>query len=92
MPDKFIAIASPFIGVNSNTYIPIPRIVEKVIAFFINETGKDLFCTDKSNQLVFRMCTHDEYLQPLEAFSHRKLYAALANDFMVPLEVSNLNF
>ena len=35
--------------------------------------------------LVYRMCTHITFLQPLRAFEKRRLYANLQGDFMVPL-------
>ena len=31
------------------------------------------------------MNTDEEYLQPLRSFKSRRLYAAIENDFMVPL-------
>jgi hypothetical protein len=85
-PDTFLAIASPFLGVRGYTYLPLPRFVERLIAFMIADTGRDLFLTDE-DPLLYTMSTDEEYLRPLRAFTSRKLYAALSNDFMVPLEV-----
>jgi hypothetical protein len=85
-PEIFLAIASPFLGVKDFTYVPLISPVQQLIAFFISDTGRDLFRTDDTNYpLLFNMCTSEEYLGPLRKFKKRCLYAALENDFMVPL-------
>ena len=84
-----MAIASPFLGVKGQTYIPLPRFIEYLIASSMGQTGVDLFGIDESNPLVYKMCTDDEFLNPLREFKNRRLYGALSNDAMVPLSVSN---
>lgn len=40
------------------------------------------------NSLLYQMSTNETYLAPLRAFKHRRLYANLWNDFLVPLGTS----
>ena len=89
-PDTFMAIASPFLGSKSGTYLPLPRWVETIIAENFGKTGRDLFHIDESDPLIYKMCTEEKYLAPLRAFKRRRLYAAITNDFMVPVSVSHI--
>ena len=84
-PEIFMGIASPFVGMRGHTFLPIPRVLEKTIGWIIGATGKDLFASGERKSLVFDMCTSEEYLGPLRSFKHRRLYAAIQNDFMVPV-------
>lgn len=92
-PMSFVGIASPFLGVKGHTYLPLPRGLEKLLAFAFGASGRDLFHTDgdeenEENSLILKMCTEDTFLAPMCLFKFRRLYAALSNDFMVPLSVS----
>ena len=84
-PEIFMGIASPFIGMRGHTFLPIPRYLEKSIGWIIGDTGKELFASGEGKSLVFDMCTTEEYLAPLRTFRYRRLYAAIQNDFMVPV-------
>jgi len=78
----FCTTATPHLGESRNTYIPIPRFVEKVIGAGIGETGNDLF---GSNSLLREMSMDDQYLSPLRTFRKRIAYAnAFGTDFPVP--------
>ena len=85
LPETFICIASPFLGVKSHTFLPIPRFLERLIGNIIGDTGRELFLMGNRKELVYFMNTDEEYLQPLRSFKSRRLYAAIENDFMVPL-------
>lgn len=87
-PETFMCIASPFLGVKSNTFLPLPRFMERMVGYIIGDTGLDLFLMDSRKELIYDMNTAEEYLQPLRAFKYRRLYAAIVNDFMVPLRTA----
>ena len=98
-PISFLTVASPFLGVSDYTYLDdlvqhiagaesakIPVTVKKMIASIMGSTGKELFLfddKDKTQTLLYRMNTAEEYLAPLRLFKRRRLYANLDNDFMV---------
>jgi len=85
----FCTTATPHLGCASNTYITIPRFCEKGIAWSFDQTGKDLFRSDKrkgETDLIHDMCTnYDQFLLPLSKFQKRIAYAnAFGTDFQVP--------
>jgi hypothetical protein len=43
-----------------------------------------------SRSLLYRMATSEDFLLPLRAFKHRRLYANLHNDFVVPLGTAGI--
>ncbi|KAL3808490.1 hypothetical protein ACHAXA_009815 [Cyclostephanos tholiformis] len=42
-PNVFCTTATPHLGVSRHTYLPLPRIVEKIIGTGMRTTGRDLF-------------------------------------------------
>jgi hypothetical protein len=84
-PELFVTTATPHLGEASNTFIPIPRVIEQIIGRTLKKTGQDLFRTDKSD-LIYEMCTNCElYLKPLTMFRKRIAYVnAFRTDFQVP--------
>jgi hypothetical protein len=83
-----MGIASPFVGVKNNTFLPLPSIIQKAMAWQFGQSGTELFFFDSDNPLIVQMCLNQEYLAPIGSFKRRILYAALVSDFMVLLEVS----
>ena len=82
VPEIFIGIASPFLGLQDNTYAP--RFLYSTFATMFGDSGRDLFqLDDPLHPLVNRMCTEDVYLAPLRAFKRRRLYSALSGDLLV---------
>jgi len=97
----FMTVATPHLGVLNYTYveqlldIKIPFQVKKLVASTMLRSGRHVFLTDSDNDkltetLLYQMATSDMYLRPLKAFSKRRLYANLNNDFVVPCEISSL--
>ena len=94
----FMSIATPHLGVLNYTYIEqtlditIPFGVKKLVSNLMLRSGKHVFLTDKYDDqpLLYQMATEDIYLNPLKAFTKRRLYANLRNDFVVPCEISSL--
>lgn len=86
IPETFMGIASPFVGVKNNTFLPIPKFIQKMMAWQFGQSGTELFFFDSENPLIMQMCLNEEYLTPLASFKRRILYAALVGDFMVLLE------
>jgi len=85
----FCTTATPHLGIASNTYIAVPRIVEKGISKLLSKTGEDLFGSDGISDrvgLIYEMCTdYDQFLLPLSKFQKRIAYAnAFDTDFQVP--------
>jgi len=89
----FCTTATPHLGVASHTYLPIPRVAEKLIGNGLAATGRDLFClTEEENEesLIYQMATHVKYLHPLSKFRKRIAYAnAFGTDFQVPTETAS---
>jgi hypothetical protein len=82
----FCTTATPHLGIAGHTFLPIPRTAEIGVAHALGETGRDLF---RVNDLLKRMATTDEFLQPLRAFRKRIAYAnAYATDFPVPVRTA----
>ena len=97
----FMSIATPHLGVLNYTYIEqaldisIPVQIKELVASTMLRSGKHVFLADRENgklsqSLLYKMATSDIYLNPLKAFSKRRLYANLVNDFVVPCEISSL--
>jgi Putative serine esterase (DUF676) len=84
-PEMFMCIASPFLGTKGYTFIPLPAFLETIPAFLFGLSGKELFHQDEGC-LISKMCTSEEYLSPLASFKQRRLYSALYNDAMVPIQ------
>jgi hypothetical protein len=81
----FVTTATPHLGVAKNTFLPIPRILERGIGRILNLTGRDLFRTDDID-LIYQMSTdYDTFLKPLSLFHKRIAFAnAFRTDFQVP--------
>jgi len=92
-PNIFCTTATPHLGVASHTYVPIPRVAERVIGRGMGQTGRDLFRLDPVNgdekDIIYRMSTEDEFLEPLSRFEKRVAYAnAYRTDFQVPMDTA----
>lgn len=82
----FCTTATPHLGIAGHTFLPIPRTAEIGVAHAMGDTGRDLF---RVNDLLKRMATTNEFLQPLRAFRKRIAYAnAYATDFPVPVRTA----
>ena len=82
----FVTTATPHLGVagRGHTFLPIPRLAEQVIGRALQTTGKDLFRID-NDDLIYKMSTDIEFLQPLSLFQKRVAYInAFRTDFQVP--------
>jgi len=80
----FCTTVTPHLGISSHTYIPIPRVVEKLAAIFMGETGKDLFRLD-DDDIIQQMSLLPRFLNPLYRFRKRIAYVnAFGTDFQVP--------
>jgi hypothetical protein len=96
-PNVFCTTATPHLGCASNTFIPIPKLIETLIGNVLGDTGRDLFRLDKSRRsqrnkdkekggdLIYRMAMEPKFLRPLAQFRKRIAYAnAFRTDFQVP--------
>jgi hypothetical protein len=82
----FCTTATPHLGVAGHTFLPIPRSAEIRLAHAMGDTGRDLF---RLNDLLRRMATAPEFIQPLRAFRKRIAYAnAYGTDFPVPMQTA----
>jgi len=81
-PRIFCTAASPHLGLKQQTYVRLPRWIEFMVANCMRTTGRDLFgYTD----VVERLATDPTFLDPLQKFQKRLLYAnAYHTDFLVP--------
>jgi len=81
----FVTTATPHLGVASNTFLPLPRTLERGIGRILNLTGRDLFRSDDID-LIYQMSTdYDTFLKPLSLFHKRIAFAnAFRTDFQVP--------
>eukprot|EP00578_Thalassiosira_sp_NH16_P013875 CAMPEP_0181123944 /NCGR_PEP_ID=MMETSP1071-20121207/26195_1 /TAXON_ID=35127 /ORGANISM="Thalassiosira sp., Strain NH16" /LENGTH=629 /DNA_ID=CAMNT_0023209171 /DNA_START=221 /DNA_END=2110 /DNA_ORIENTATION=+ len=50
-PNIFCTTATPHLGVSQHTFLPIPRIAEKIIGTGMGETGRDLFRLNSEKDL-----------------------------------------
>jgi triacylglycerol esterase/lipase EstA (alpha/beta hydrolase family) len=86
IPISFTTIATPHLGVDGNTYIPISRSIEYVIARIMSQTGLDLF---RFSTVIDQLTIDDKFLNPLQLFHHRRSYAnAYHTDHVVPLRTA----
>jgi pimeloyl-ACP methyl ester carboxylesterase len=93
LPENFLLIASPSLGVRNYTYVDdrglyVPDILKRAVAYTLRSSGDDLFLLDAPRFpecLVYQMACAEDFLAPLRAFKRRRLYANLDNDFVVPL-------
>ena len=99
-PNVFCTTATPHLGVASHTYLPLPRVAERIIGTTLAQTGRDLFRLDDSSHsdvdgtaggsmhrdLIYQMNTnYESFLLPLSRFRKRIAYAnAFRTDFQVP--------
>lgn len=69
--------------------IRLPDFVKRVVAAALGQAVKELFAFDESMEgnrsLLYEMATSSRYLRPLRAFRHRRAYANLQHDALVPL-------
>lgn len=71
----FCTTATPHLGIEKHTYIPLPRSLEKFVGTVLQTTGRDMFCMTPT---VRDMGTQELYLEPLRKFEKR---IAMANRF-----------
>ena len=93
-PEVFCTTATPHVGVgHGNTYLRLPRFLERGIAFVLGRTGRDLFLTDDTRRarkhgrstLLHELTFAPKYIHPLRRFRRRIAYAnAYGTDFQVP--------
>lgn len=83
VPNLFVTTATPHLGCAfQQTYLPLPRIVEFAIAYFMKQTGKDLF---RFNNVIDKMTFKQNFTKPLKAFQKRIAYVNVhGTDFQVP--------
>mmetsp|Transcript_43324 Transcript_43324/g.115904 ORF Transcript_43324/g.115904 Transcript_43324/m.115904 type:complete len:258 (-) Transcript_43324:143-916(-) len=92
-PVSFVTIVTPHLGLRKYSYLPLPTALHKVMGVLpgLGQTGSDLFLRPTKgapkgeHPLLVQMATRPCFLRPLRAFSHRRAYANLENDFMVPI-------
>mmetsp|Transcript_8450 Transcript_8450/g.11000 ORF Transcript_8450/g.11000 Transcript_8450/m.11000 type:complete len:480 (-) Transcript_8450:331-1770(-) len=85
IPNTFMTIATPHLGVRRFTYIALPDFVHPLADVAVGQTGKDLFLRDsKTDPLLLKMASTPEFLGPLLQFQRRRAYANVKGDFMVP--------
>jgi hypothetical protein len=81
-----MTIGTPHLGVDGNTYFPIPRYVEWIIAKVLFQTGSDLF---RFSTTIDQLTVNDKFIRPLQGFQHRWSYAnAYHTDHVVPLRTA----
>lgn len=86
--NTFYSCASPHLGLKRNTYIPLPRWGEYVIAKLLKKSGCDMF---QFNDLLWEMATSSNFLEPLSLFQNRVAYAnAYHTDFLVNTRTSGI--
>lgn len=81
IPKVFCTIATPHLGSNGHTYVPIPQPVRLVFGW-LSRTVRDLF---QQTSLLHRTVSDSTFVEPLLRFERRIAYAnAMKNDIMVP--------
>eukprot|EP00981_Chlorochromonas_danica_P006933 scaffold1507_cov158-Ochromonas_danica.AAC.2 len=93
LPDLFMTIATPHLGVRHHTFLDevglkVPLSFKRGISSLLGRSIKNLFGMDGmgfNHSLIFDMATSRVFLDPLKAFRHRRLYANIENDLVVPL-------
>ena len=90
-PRVLVTTGCPHLGVRRYTYLPLPRFLSPAATLVAGRTGDELLLRDRPQDnsavppLLVEMSEPDGcYGQALSAFSHRRLYANLVGDFMVP--------
>jgi hypothetical protein len=82
VPFIFCTTMAPHLGVANQTYVPLFRWTESVVAGVFGETGRDLFLR---TPLLHEMGTSTKFLEPLRQFRKRIAVAnAFGTDFQVP--------
>ena len=82
VPFIFCTTMAPHLGVANQTYVPLFRWTESLVAGVFGETGRDLFLR---TPLLHEMGTSTEFLAPLRQFRKRIAVAnAFGTDFQVP--------
>jgi hypothetical protein len=65
------------------TYWKLPQCLEPVVAWYLGQTGKDLFRHDDTD-IIYTMSTDPQFLEPLSKFRKRIAFAnAFSTDFAV---------
>jgi len=81
-PNMFVTTATPHLGIRDMTYWKIPKSIQPVGAWYLKESGNDLF---RNTDTIHRMCLDETFLTPLANFSKRIAYAnAFSTDAAVP--------
>lgn len=67
--------------------------LRRIAASAFGRSGIDMSLSDSpdvTNSLLYQMATNESYLAALKCFPHRRLYANLWNDFLVPFGTSGI--
>jgi hypothetical protein len=86
-------IATPHLGVRYHTFLEeygfyAPFFLKNAVSRLMLQSGQQLFGTDAlvfNESLIYQLSTDPVYLEPLGAFRHRRMYANVDLDFVVPL-------
>lgn len=104
VPNLFCTVATPHLGLASNGYVYLPRLIEWILGRAFGKTGGDLFrcgAVEKKSkkeegdaapgELLYRMATDRSFLDPLADYRHRIACAnAFGTDVMVPAATAGM--
>eukprot|EP00039_Didymoeca_costata_P021544 m.344815 g.344815 ORF g.344815 m.344815 type:complete len:374 (-) comp25205_c0_seq1:30-1151(-) len=81
----FMAIASPFVGINVAKERSCVGALYKTLApFAAGQTAYDLQLDDRTQEPLLHRMVKAPYISVLQAFEHRVIIANVRNDFLVP--------
>mmetsp|Transcript_56761 Transcript_56761/g.130342 ORF Transcript_56761/g.130342 Transcript_56761/m.130342 type:complete len:374 (-) Transcript_56761:188-1309(-) len=86
IPDAFITIGCPHLGVRRFTFAPLPALLHRLGGLVAGRTANELLLRDgrdRQQPLLLQM-SGGRFARALSAFRRRRLYANLVGDFMVP--------
>lgn len=82
IPMLFVTTATPHLGIRDMTYWNLPRSLYPAAAWYMKQSGNDLF---RYTNVIQRLCMDQEFLRPLARFAKRIAYAtAFSTDAAVP--------
>lgn len=91
-PKVFATLATPHLGVDNNTLVPIPPFLQSIVARSMGTTGSNLlrFASGKEGSvLIDDMATQPQFVKPLKSFEHRLAYInAYQTDFQVSVSTA----
>lgn len=89
-PCIFTTMATPHLGVRQKQTNPISICFQRICLPFF-QTTRELALLDKE-ELLYKMSTSQEFIEPLKLFQRRALYSNVSNDPQVPYSTSSLRF